>query len=210
MPVRLIPQTLIPKFLRPSVPRQAVSLYEALLLRAREPVYYADWGVPDTMDGRLEILEVHLAALFRRLKPIAPHGSDLWRDTLDYAMSEIERAMREVGVGDVTVPKKMRRVAESFYGRAQAYGAALDAGNRAILAEALARNVYPDDSATDTRTMTPPDGVLALTDDLIALDAALATTRDADLMAGQLTLPPPRTAPDMPAADTLHAEAPCV
>ncbi len=204
--MRLIPQTLIPKFLRPSVPRQAVSLYEALLLRAREPVFYADWGVPDTMAGRLEILEVHLAALFRRLTPIAPHGPDLWRDTLDYAMSEIERAMREVGVGDVTVPKKMRRVAESFYGRARAYGAALDARDRAALAEALARNVYPDAPAPDTQHRPPAGGVLALVDDLVALDAALAATPDTDLMGGQLTLPPPRTAPGVRATETPDTE----
>ncbi|MEM7566412.1 MAG: ubiquinol-cytochrome C chaperone family protein [Pseudomonadota bacterium] len=185
--MRLIPQTLIPGFLRPRTPRQAVSLYETLLLRAREPVFYTDWGVPDTMDGRLEVLQLHLALLFRRLGAIAPHGPDLWRDTLDHAMGEIERAMRDVGVGDVTVPKKMRRVAEAFYGRAKAYGEALDADDRAALADALARNVYAE----------PPhaDALAGLAGDAVVLDAALRAAPDAELMAGRLTLAAPHAAP---------------
>ena len=193
--MRLIPQTLIPAFLRPANPPQAVALFEAAMARSRAPVLYAELGLPDTMQGRMEALMLQLAALHRRLARAGPHGPALWQDTLDYAMSEIERAMREVGVGDVTVPKRMRRVAEAFYGRAKAYGAALDAGDRAALAAALVRNAYAD---------APPDPATVgrLADDLVAVAAALGAQDDAALLRGRVRLPEPAAEPTMPAPAT--------
>ena len=180
--MRLIPQTLIPAFLRPANPPQAVALFEAAMTRSRAPVFYAELGLPDTMQGRMEVLMLHLAALHRRLVRTEPHGPALWQDTLDYAMSEIERAMREVGVGDVTVPKRMRRVAEAFYGRAKAYGDALDAGDRSALADALSRNAYAE-------AQPDPVAVGRLAEDLVAVAAALDAQDDAALLRGQVAFP---------------------
>lgn len=212
--MRLIPQTLIPAFLRSRTPRQAIALFETVSMRARTPVYHMRWGVPDEMEGRLEVLEMHLAALYRRLSRIAPHGADLWRDVLDHAMAEIERAMRDVGVGDVTVPKKMRRIAEGFYGRAKAYGDALDANDRTALIAAVSRNVFGE----ETPNATPSAGASTdpsigpstaaspapLADDLIALAAALDAAPDAELMKGRFDPPAPFDAEDAPTATQGH------
>lgn len=197
--MRLIPQTLIPQFLRPKAPPQAVSLFEAAMAASRDPRFYAEFGLPDTLQGRMEVLMLHLAALHRRLSPVEPHGMALWRDTLDYAMSEIERALRDVGVGDVTVPKRMRKIAEAFYGRAKAYGAALDgARDNDALAAALARNAYGE---------TPPDGDEAqrLARHARAIAEALVGQPDTAFLAGTVVFPDPAPLTDERADDDMPA-----
>lgn len=184
--VRLIPQTLIPAFLRPSHPPQAVQLFETALSASREPVFYQAWRIPDTMAGRIEVLTFYLAVLHRRLMGVKPHGPELWRDTLDYAMAEIERGMREAGVGDVSVPKRMRRAAEAFYGRARAYGAALDENDPASLAEAVQRNVYGSD-------MAPNGAATAIAVHIVAIADSLDAQGDASFLRGHVNFPIPRT-----------------
>lgn len=149
--MRLLPQTLIPGFLRPRTPRQATTLYETLARAARDPNLFETLQLDDTLDGRVEAIRLLGALLFLRLRRIEPNGTALWQDVLDLMMADIERGYREIGVGDVSIPKKMRRVAEGFYGRVQAYeegladqGSGEEGVGGASLDEALARNVWTE------------------------------------------------------------------
>lgn len=115
-------------------------LYAAIVAAARRPVPYAHWGVPDTLDGRFDMISLHLFLVLDRLKGDA----DAFRQNLvDEFFLDMDRSLREMGVGDLSVGKKVRKMAESFYGRVTAYEKAL-AGANGDFRAALARNVFPD------------------------------------------------------------------
>jgi cytochrome b pre-mRNA-processing protein 3 len=125
-------------------PRQApniAALYGTIVAQARSPAFYRDYGVPDTVAGRLDMILLHLVLLLRQLskaKAAAPTGQQLF----DRFCQDIDDNFREMGVGDLTVPKEMRKVAEAFYGRAKAYEAALADDIPAALEAAVTRNVF--------------------------------------------------------------------
>jgi cytochrome b pre-mRNA-processing protein 3 len=116
------------------------SSYEAIVAAARHPVFYADWEVPDTLDGRFDMISLHAFLVLDRLKGAEPQ----FRQALvDEMFADMDRSLREMGVGDLSVGKKVRKMAEVFYGRVSAYDQAL-AGPPGALEAALARNVFPD------------------------------------------------------------------
>lgn len=115
-------------------------LYGAIVAAGRHPVPYADWGVPDTVTGRFDMIALHLFLVLDRLK--GGHG-EFRQALVDTFFDDMDRSLREMGVSDVTVGKKVRKIAESFYGRIAAYDQALAAGE-AELRQALARNIFPD------------------------------------------------------------------
>lgn len=122
-------------------------LYGAIVAQSRDPAFYTDFAVPDTIAGRFEMILVHAFALFHRLKGEDEERRALGQRVFDEFCRDMDSNLREMGVGDLTVPKKMKRVAEAFYGRAGAYDAALAAGDDSALAQALLRNVYASDPA---------------------------------------------------------------
>jgi cytochrome b pre-mRNA-processing protein 3 len=117
------------------------ALYGAIVAQARSMVFYQDYGVPDTVPARLDMIMMHLVLVLRRLRA-SPETQDVAQRLFDHFCRDIDHNFREMGVGDLAVPKHMRRVGSAFYGRAQVYDAALNAGDTAALAAALARNVY--------------------------------------------------------------------
>jgi cytochrome b pre-mRNA-processing protein 3 len=118
------------------------ALYGMIVAQARLPAFYRGYGVPDTMDGRLDMIMMHLVLVLRALaRPVAA-PSPLGQQLFDRFCQDIDANFREMGVGDLAVPKKMQSVAEAFYGRARAYESALAAGNSAELEAAVARNVF--------------------------------------------------------------------
>ncbi|WP_051661346.1 ubiquinol-cytochrome C chaperone family protein [Bosea sp. 117] len=117
-------------------------LYGAIVAQARDPAFYTDYGVPDTIEGRFEMILVHAFALFHRLRDEPEERRALGQKVFDRFCFDMDANLREMGVGDLTVPKKMKRVAEAFYGRVGVYDAALAAPNPGELAAALLRNVY--------------------------------------------------------------------
>ena len=120
---------------------KAQQLYGKLVAASRDARFYADLGVPDTVDGRYDMLVLHAVLLFCRLR-----GSDVEREfaqeVFDAMFADMDRGLREAGVGDLSVPKKIKGLARDFYGRAQAYDAALAAGSLDAIADVVARNVY--------------------------------------------------------------------
>ena len=150
---------------------QAETLFGLLNEQARQPEFYARAGTPDTTEGRFEILALHMFLLVRRLKRDAPAS-----DRLSVAMQEaffrrLDHAMRELGVGDLSIGRKIRGLAEAFYGRASAYEKAIGDGADA-LATALARNVFESAAAERAKP---------LADYMLKADRLLAETPADDL-----------------------------
>jgi cytochrome b pre-mRNA-processing protein 3 len=122
------------------------ALYGMIVAQARSPAFYTGYGVPDTVAGRLDMIVLHLVLLLRQLTrdhaktsgPLPPVGQQLF----DRFCRDIDDNFREMGVGDLTVPKEMRKVAEAFYGRAKAYESALADDNATVLEAAVTRNVF--------------------------------------------------------------------
>lgn len=117
-------------------------IYSGIVTAARQPRFYAEWGVPDTLDGRFDMIVLHLFLVLDRLR--AEQGyEEMSQKLTDYFHQDMDRSLREMGVGDLSVGKKVRKMAEACYGRLLAYGQAI-AGHDEDLQQALARNVYAD------------------------------------------------------------------
>src|SRR6266567_8567741 len=115
------------------------AIYGMIVTQAREPLFYRDLGVPDTVNGRFDLLVLHLWMVLRRLKTIEG-GAELSQALFDGFCDDMDANLREMGVGDLTVPKRMQAFGEAFYGRAAAYDQALTAGEEP-LAQALCKNI---------------------------------------------------------------------
>jgi cytochrome b pre-mRNA-processing protein 3 len=111
-------------------------LYGTIVAQARAPAFYRIYGVPDTVGGRLEMIMLHAVLLLRRLEGEAPSIRALGQGLFDRFCRDMD------GVGDLAVPRRMRRIGEAFYGRQAAYRDALDAADDERLAAALQRNVF--------------------------------------------------------------------
>ena len=131
--------------------RREKRLYEAIVAAARHVRFYEDMGVADTIDGRFEMIVLHLFLVLNRLK--GEGVEDVRQNLTDEFFADMDRSLRELGVSDVAVGKKVRKIAESYYGRVTAYDKALSA-NPKMLKEAISRNIYPDGaSGESTRAM---------------------------------------------------------
>lgn len=123
-------------------PRPAAStLYGAIVAQSRRPGFYRDLRVPDTVAGRFDMIVLHLVLVSRRLARAGGQGQRLAQEVFDLFCRDMDGNLREMGVGDLTVPKRMREFAEAFYGRRTAYDGALADPGGPALADALARNV---------------------------------------------------------------------
>lgn len=119
-------------------------LYGALVAQARLPVFYSDLGVPDTPDGRYDMIILHAFLLFERLRNTAEESA-FAQSVFDAMFAELDQALREMGVGDMAVPKRIKRMAQAFYGRVAAYDEACKAGSAPMMEAAIARNIFPDE-----------------------------------------------------------------
>ena len=117
------------------------AFYGSAAAASRAPALYASLGVPDTVEGRFESLCLHAVLALRALRRLPPPADDVAQELVNHLFGQLEASLREMGVGDITVPKRMKRLAQAFYGRAAAYDEALDRGDRDALAVALGRNV---------------------------------------------------------------------
>ena len=115
-------------------------LYAAVVSASRAAPLYADLAVPDTFEGRFESLTLHAVLVLRRLQALPAPGPEMAQHLIDIVFKHLDRTLREMGVGDTAVPKRMKGLAEAFLGRSTAYEEAIRSG-RDALAVALARNV---------------------------------------------------------------------
>ena len=148
-----------------SPPGTIEAIYGMIVAQAREPLFYRELGVPDTVDGRFDMVLLHLWLVLRRLRAIEG-GAGLSQALFDHFCSDMDANLREMGVGDLTVPKRMQKFGEAFYGRAAAYDAALQAGAEP-LAQALCKNLL------DGRDIARARQLAAYADAAIAASAEL-------------------------------------
>ena len=112
-------------------------LYGAVAARAREPVFFTMFGVPDTIDGRFDLVTLHAWLVLERLR--RSDMKDSSQGLIDALFTSFDEGLRELGVGDIGIGHRMKKMADAFYGRLAAYGAAT---NEDALASAILRNVY--------------------------------------------------------------------
>ena len=116
------------------------ALYGAIVAQARHPAFYRVYGVPDTVSGRFEMVVLHAALVVTRLEAEAGAARSLGQAIFDHFCSDMDANLREIGVGDIAVPRKMKAIGEAFYGRKRAYDTAMAAPGLDQLAAALVRN----------------------------------------------------------------------
>ena len=122
------------------LPRSNIeAIYGMIVTQARKPLFYQDFGVPDTVNGRFDLLLLHLWMVLRRLRQVTG-GMEVSQALFDHFCADMDDNLREMGVGDLAVPKRMQAFGEAFYGRSAAYDLALTESSEA-LALALCRNI---------------------------------------------------------------------
>lgn len=134
---------MLSRFLKGSTrERDVATLYARIVEQARQPAFFADLGVPDSIEGRFEVIALHGWMVMRRLGA-DPAAGAFNQALFDHMFADLDLNLRELGVGDLGVSKKIKNLAEHFYGRVRAYEAGLapEAGEGA-LAEAIDRNLY--------------------------------------------------------------------
>jgi len=121
--------------------RQAEALYARVVAQARQPAFYTTLATPDRIDARFELYTLHVLLLLMRLRAEGERGADIGQRLFDVYVSALDDSLRELGVGDLSVAKKMRKLGEALYGRMKAYETPLEAGDAEGLALASARKV---------------------------------------------------------------------
>ncbi len=151
-------------------PRPAVlagrRLYAAAVAQARQPAFYERLGAADTVESRFELYTLHVVLMLWRFKRQGPQAAETSQALFDAYVRGLDDALREMGVGDLSVGKKMRKLGEAFYGRVKSYDRALDAlPDRAELSEVIARRFAPEGGDCAALTDYAARAKLALTNE---------------------------------------------
>jgi cytochrome b pre-mRNA-processing protein 3 len=150
---------------------------------ARQPVFYSDWKVPDTPLGRFEMLSLHMFLFQHRMHAEAGASWDIAQILIDDFFEDVDHSLRELGIGDMGIPKRMKKLAKMYYGRTAAYDDALQRSDREALIAALARNIRPD-AASWPEAADLADYVAGAVKTLAAQDSET-------IRAGSVTFPAP-------------------
>lgn len=160
----------------------ARALYAKCVEQARLPIFYSELKVPDTFDGRFELVALHAGMLMARLSECEPDGGKLSQAVFDDMFVNMDQTCREIGIGDLSVPRHIKRMMKALKGRTLTYIQAMESGE---MNDAVARNLY----GTVAR---PPDGVLAaMSGYVVELRAALAAQNYESFSAGRVSFPQP-------------------
>ena len=182
-------------FRKPRLPPRGTieAIYGMIVTQAREPLFYRDLGVADTVNGRFDLLILHLWMVLRRMRPM-DGGEGLAQALFDRFCADMDANLREMGVGDLAVPKRMQAFGEAFYGRAAAYDRALDlaldlapAEGAEALAQALCKNILNGTQIENARRLAAYAG---------AAIVELAAQDDAALLAASWRFPLADSLPD--------------
>jgi cytochrome b pre-mRNA-processing protein 3 len=169
-------------FRRSAEARTIASLYGMIVAQARQPAFYADYGVPDTVQGRFDLIVLHLVLVLRRLDLLGDQGRLFGQRLFDAFCRDLDGNLREMGIGDLAVPKHMQRFGEAFYGRQAAYLGALNAPDPRDFENALARNILVGEAS---------DGAADLARYAYAAVRELDAQEEGALLRGELAFPSP-------------------
>ena len=140
-------------------PRPALAvgrgLYAGVVAQSRESALYSDLGAPDTVEGRFEVYSLHVVLLLDRLRGQGEPAAEISQALFDTYVQALDDALREMGVGDLSVGRKMRKLGEAFYGRCKSYEAAFQAlPDAGPLQALLIRTVYAEAEAAPAPRLT--------------------------------------------------------
>ena len=162
--------------------RAGYALYTAAVQAAREPAFYSELGVPDTLDGRFDLIGVHVFLLIDRLRGAEAPGPELAQAVFDAMFTDMDFNLREMGVSDMRIGKRVKEMWEAFHGRAMAYQEAVAVPEGGALVDALARNVW--------RGVTAPEGAAEAVAAIVRRDrVALAAVPLSEFISGTLLFP---------------------
>lgn len=159
-----------------------VRQYDALTRAARNPAFFESMNVPDTVMGRFEMLSMVLILYFRRTASAGEPVKAIAQEIVEAFFEDLDHSMRELGIGDNGVPKRMKKLAGMFYGRLDSYARALENGDIVALEAALRRNIHPEntDEALSMRL---------LADYMVMAENGLKTVPETVLANGEASLP---------------------
>ena len=161
----------------------AACAYDLVVEQARQPVFFAGYGVPDTLDGRYELICLHAFLYLYRLKADRPRSAELSQAFFDAMFADLDRALREMGTGDLSVGKHVKRMARGFYGRIRAYQEGIVSADSA-LAAALGRNLFGTVPGSSPQIAGMAEYVQAAVGELARQPAA-------ELLSGRVRFPAP-------------------
>ncbi|NQU58170.1 MAG: hypothetical protein HQ513_13115 [Rhodospirillales bacterium] len=127
----------------------AHKLYRSIVEQARLPVFYSDLGVADTFDGRFDMISLHMILVIRRMKIDVELTRKLSQALFDYMFDDIDLNLRELGIGDMGVLTRVKKMAKAFYGRLESYDLGLLQDDDTDLTAALKRNLFRENETTD-------------------------------------------------------------
>ena len=129
---------------RASTRNLIADLHTRVVELSRDPSLYLRSGMPDSVEGRFESLTLHVLLVLRRLRHLPPPAGDVAQELVDAVFAHLEVALREIGIGDFGVPKRMKKLGQAFYDRTSGYDRLLDAGEPKPLAAAIAERLGTD------------------------------------------------------------------
>lgn len=135
------------KLFRKSAPDTTVeNAYASIVAQSRQPRFYADWGIPDSVTGRFDMISLHMALFLRRLKS-EPSTRDFRQALVDRFFRDMDLSLREMGITDLGVPKRVRKMSAIFYGLVGALDDAVAVDDPAALEAVLRKNIFPTPEA---------------------------------------------------------------
>ena len=131
-------------FLKPAnqTKRHTAALYARTVQAARQPEFYSVGGIPDTPEGRFEMIALHVILVIRKLNTEGERGKTAGQALFDCFFKDMDAALREMGIGDTGIGKKVRAMAEVFYGRFKTYSDAADSGDIPAITQAMTQNLF--------------------------------------------------------------------
>jgi len=158
------------------------ALYGTIMAQSRDPYFYTELKVPDTVDGRFDLLVMHCYLVVARLRDGDASDQELSQHLFDHMFRDMDHALRELGVGDMGIGKRIQKMASKFYGRGEAYDDALGAGDDGALRDAIGRNVF-------AATEPPEPAVTHLAAYLKTAKAHMTGQSLNDIRAGRVSFP---------------------
>ena len=164
--------------------------YQVITRSARDPNFYQNFDVPDTVMGRFNMVSIFMTLYLRATNNSNEAIKQLAQEVVEEFFKDIEHSIRELGIGDAGVPKRMKKLGRMFYGRAENYGKALDNDDMNELAEAFLRNIYPQ--IADGELDKTPD-MQSLAEHALSVDKELKHISHDDIIKARVSFPTPIT-----------------
>lgn len=142
---------ILPFFRKNRLSAPVYAVYNAIVAQSRHEIFYAQWGVPDTLTGRFDMISLHMAMVFRRLKQDEEETKDFAQALFDCFFFDMDRSLREMGVGDLSVGKRIEKMGSLFYGMLASLNAALDGGDAEELEAVILRNIVDGQKSETSR-----------------------------------------------------------